>query len=131
MRPRQVNNHNSLVSGIMEDMEPGVLSFIKKHVRSFARWDLLKFLYLNQSTWDTAENLARYIGRRAELVETEVAQMAQESLLRRDEQGSQAVYSLTQDTETLTLVEKLVSAAQDRTFRMKLVYHILRAGGNE
>ncbi len=126
-----MENHNTLMSDIMEDMEPDMLSFIKKHVRSFARWDLLKFLYQNPGTWDTAPNLANCIGRRAERVEAEVTQMAQEGLLRRDEQGSEAVYILTQDPETLALVERLVSGSQDRTFRMKLVYHILRAGGNE
>jgi len=41
------------------------------------------------------------------------------------------VYSLTQEPETLSLIEQLVSASRERTFRMKLVYHILRAGGNE
>jgi len=115
----------------MEDMEPGVLSFIKEHVRSFACWELLKFLHHNPNTWDTAENLARYIGRHTERVEAEAVQMAERGLLRWDEQGSESVYALTQDPETLALIEQLVSASQDRMFRMRFVYHILRAGGNE
>jgi hypothetical protein len=126
-----MESRNSLMSDIMEDMEPGVLSFIRRHVRSFPRWDLLKFLYHNQGTRDTVENLARYIGRQVERVEAEVTLMTKEELLCRDEQGSDVVYALTQDPETLALIGQLVSASQDRTFRMKLVYHILRAGGNE
>lgn len=126
-----MGNRSSFMSDIMEDMEPGVLSFIRKHVRSFSRWDLLRFLYHNQGTWDTAENLARYIGRQLERVEAEVILMTEEELLRRDERGSDLVYSLTQDPEARTLIGQLVSASRDRTFRMKLVYHILRAGGNE
>jgi len=122
---------NSLMSDIMDDMEPSLLSFIREHVRSFPRWDLLRFLYQNQSTSDTVENLARYVGRRVERIETELILMTKEGLLCRDEQGSDAVYSLTQDPETLALIGQLVSASQERTFRMKLVYHILRAGGNE
>jgi hypothetical protein len=124
-----MKNH-TLMSDIMEDMEPDLLSFIKKHVNSFTRWDLLKFFYQNPGAWDTAKSLANCIGRRAERVEAEVVQMAQEGLLRRDERGAEAVYTLTQDAETLTLVEQLVSGSRERTFRMKLVYHILRAGGN-
>ena len=126
-----MKSHNTLTSDIMEDIEPSVLSFIRKYVRSFTRWDLLKFLCRNPSTWDTADNLARYIGRRVELVEPEVVQMIEEGLLRQDEQDSESVYALTADSETRALVEQLVSAARDRTFRMKLVYHILRAGGNK
>lgn len=126
-----MNNSNTLMSDIMEDMEPGVLSFIKEHVRSFACWDLLKFLHYNSSTWDTAENLARYVGRQVGRVEVEAVQMAERGLLRRDEQGSDYVYALTQDPEILAVIELLVFASQDRAFRMKLVYHILRAGGSE
>lgn len=119
------------ISGIMEDMEPDVLSFVRKHVRSFTRWDMLRFLYHNQNTWDTAANLARYVGRQVGRVEDEAVKMVKEGLLRRDEQVSAPVYALTQDPKTITLIEQLVSACRDRTFRMKLVYHILRAGGNE
>lgn len=115
----------------MQDVDPDVLRFIKKHVRSFTRWDVLRFLFHNPGTWDTATNLAGYVGRQAEQMENEVIQMAKEGLLRRDEQVPEPVYALTADTETLTLVERLVSAARDRTFRMKLVYHILQAGGNK
>jgi hypothetical protein len=119
------------MSDIMEDMEPGVLVFIKRHIRSFTCWDLLRFLFENPGTWDTTENLARYVGRQVERVESEVRLMTSEGLLRQDNQGPKPVYALTQDLETLDLIKQLVSASQDRAFRMKLVYHILRAGGNE
>ena len=124
-------NHNNLMLGIMEDMEPEVLLFIVKHVRSFTRWDLLKFLYNNQSTWDTSANLASYIGRSVEQVEVEVVQMAEESLLYQDTQAQEPVYALVEDSEILASIGRLVTASQDRTFRMKLVYHILRAGGSK
>jgi hypothetical protein len=38
---------------------------------------------------------------------------------------------LIDDADILRLISHLVEAAHDRTFRMKLVYHILRAGGRE
>jgi len=126
-----MKSRSTLMSDIMEDMEPDVLSFIRQHVRSFACWDLIKFLYHNPGTWDTAENLARCVGRRVERVEAEVILMTEAGLLRQDNEGPESVYGLTQDPKTLTLIEQLVSASQDRAFRMKLVYHILRAGGNE
>jgi len=126
-----MSDRNILLSDIMEDMEPDMLAFIKAHVKSFVRWDLFKFWYENPNTWDTAESLANRIGRRTERIKAEVAHMADEALLRRDERGSEAVYALTQDARTLELIEQLVLASRERTFRMKLVYHILRAGGNE
>ena len=127
-----MKSYSTLSFDIMEDVEPDVLSFIKRYVRSFTRWDLLRFLYHNPGTWDTAANLARYIGRGAEQVEAEAVQMTQEGLLRRNERTlEEPVYMLTIDPEILILIEKLVSASRDRTFRMKLVYHILRAGGNK
>ncbi|MFZ5917878.1 MAG: hypothetical protein ACOYZ7_13135 [Chloroflexota bacterium] len=119
------------MADIMEDMDPDVLSFIKQHVRSFVRWDVLRFLYENPGTWDTAENLAVYVGRGPEQVRGEIGQMACEGLLRQDGRGPGPTFGLTENSQTLQLLERLVSASQDRTFRMKLVYHILRAGGEK
>jgi hypothetical protein len=116
---------------IMADMEPDLLTFIRDHIRSFSRWDLLKFLQQNPGTWDTATNLANYVGRSAEQIESEAVQMAREGLLRQDGGPPESIYGLTEDAETRALLDQLVSAARDRTFRMKLVYHILRAGGSQ
>lgn len=126
-----MNTSGEVLPDIMEDIEPALFIFIREYIRSFSRWDLIKFLQENPGTWDTAANLAGYVGRSVEQIENEVALMAQEGLLRQDGKISEPIYGLTEDAETLALLGQLVSASRDRTFRMKLVYHILRAGGSK
>ena len=121
--------HNTLVSDIMEEMDPRVLEFIKQHVTSFTRWDTIRFLHENPNTRDTAENLAKYVGRAAHVIAEEAESMAETGLLQKESRGKHTIYWLTGDADTRKLIASLVEAARDRTFRMKLVYHILRAGG--
>jgi hypothetical protein len=122
-------SHNSLLSDIMEEMDPSVLTFIKEHISSFTRWDVIRFLHENPNTEDTAENLARFVGRAPPVIVCETQEMAEEGILEADTTTGQTIYRLTTDAQLCELIGSLVEAARDRTFRMKLVYHILRAGG--
>ena len=124
-----MDSHSTLMSEIMDEMDPRVLDFIKQHVNTFTRWDLIRFLCENEKTEDTAENLARYIGRSSQAIRREVDEMTAEGILTRTATGSVPVYMLTNDAEIRQIVATLVKSARERTFRMKLVYHILRAEG--
>lgn len=126
-----MEDHKALMSDIMDEMDSDVLAFIKRHVVSFTRWDLIRFFHENPNTWDTAENLARYIGRRVDKVAEELDPMVSEGILSRSLQDDDSIYSLTQEASVLDVIGRLIGASRDRTFRMKLVYHILRAGGNK
>jgi len=124
-----MESQSTLVSDIMNEMDPSMLEFIKKHVTTFTRWDIIKFFYENVNTHDTAANLARYIGRSESVVEQEAGVLATDGILKAVKQGEHTVYMLTDDPDMRKLIAGLVETARERTFRMKLVYHILRAGG--
>jgi DNA-binding MarR family transcriptional regulator len=124
-----MKSEGNLMSDIMDEMDPRMLEFIRQHVTTFTRWDTLRFFHENPYTQDTAENLARYVGRSPSVIKQEAQEMSEEGLFRAVERGEHTVYLLTEDTDTRQLIASLVKAARDRNFRMKLVYHILRAGG--
>jgi len=124
-----MESHENLMSDIMDEMDPRVLDFIRKHVTSFTRWDTLRFLSENPHTCDTAEHLAMYVGRAPHLIVAEAQQMAEQGILNAEVTGGHTVYSLTDNKELRQIIAAIVESARDRTFRMKLVYHILRAGG--
>ena len=120
--------HDTLVSDVMDEMDPRLLEFIKAHVVTFTRWEIMRFLYENQETQDSLENLARYIGRAPDLVRSEADQMVAAQILTPTQRGDAQVYALTEDRQIRSVIAALVAAARERAFRMKLVYHILRAG---
>jgi hypothetical protein len=126
-----METHGTLMSDIMNEMDSRVLDFIKGYVTTFTRWDMIKFFHENANTQDTAENLARYVGRASDIIQKESEEMVSEGIFRSVLRGEYVVYMLTDDENVRQLIADLVQAARDRTFRMKLVYHILRAGGQE
>ncbi len=123
--------HSTLMSGVMDEMDPRMLGFIKQHITTFTRWDVIKFLHNNPNTQDTAERLAQYVGRSVDVIRQESEALVTEGVFRSARKGTHTVYTLGGDQDIRQIIAYLVEAAHDRTFRMKLVYHILRAGGQE
>ena len=111
---------------IMDDMPADLLDFVKTKVNSFIKWDLIRFFYENPNTIDTAENIAKYAGRHLSAVAPELEDLEVSGIMDRKLIGDQVVYSLTQDYDMRELVDKFIVACEDRHFRVKAVYHIIR-----
>ena len=135
MKPREDLNK------LMDDMDPALLDFVKTRVTSFIRWELLRFLYENPGTADSAENIARYTGRSVDTVRPELDELVETGVVTRRVPGcagaspadiasadpmSAAIYSFDPDQETHHLIETFVNACQDRQFRIKAVYHVIK-----
>jgi hypothetical protein len=113
-----------LTGRLMADMDPRLLEFLK--VNSFVKWDLVRFFYDNPHTTDTAYNIARYAGRSVDTIKTELAELAGDGVLEENQLGDMVVYSLAPDPEIRELLEQFVKASDDRQFRVKAIYHIIR-----
>ena len=119
-------DESDLAARLMEDMDSRLLDFLKNQVNSFVKWDLVRFFHENPNTTDTAENVARYAGRDPMAIEQELADLAESGVLRREMVGDLTVYSLATDEEMRDLIEQFVVACNDRQFRVKAIYHIIR-----
>ena len=117
---------NELAARLMGDMDPQLLEFLKTKVNSFVKWDLVRFFHDNPYTTDTAENIARYAGRDIAMVERELADLAAEGVLLTSMIGGLSVYSLATDTRMRELINRFILACDDRQFRVKAIYHIIR-----
>lgn len=117
---------NDLAARLMGDMAPQLLEFLKTKVNSFVKWDLVRFFHENPNTTDTAENIARYAGREATAIEAELGELVGAGVLERQHIGELTVYSLAHDPAMRSLVQQFVLACDDRQFRVKAIYHIIR-----
>jgi len=117
---------NDLAARLMGDMAPQLLEFLKTKVNSFIKWDLVRFFHENPNTTDTAENIARYAGRDVAVIEVELDELVGAGVLERQRIGDLQVYSLVSDVEMRSLVEQFIRACDDRQFRVKAIYHIIR-----
>jgi hypothetical protein len=107
-------------------MDPDLLEFLKTKVNSFIKWDLVRFFYENPHSTDTAENVARYVGRDASAIEVELSELVGTGVLERQRVGELWVYSLASDPTMRKLVDQFILACDDRQFRVKAIYHIIR-----
>jgi hypothetical protein len=110
----------------MNDMDPQLLDLVKTKVNTFIKWDLVRFLRENPNTADTDENIAKYIGRNAATVEPELRELVDSGIMEVKSVDSIPVYSLTQDSEVRDLIDRFIVACEDRHFRVKVIYHIVR-----
>jgi hypothetical protein len=110
----------------MNDMDPALLDFVKAKVNSFIKWDLVRFFYENPHTADTVENIAKYAGRNAAAVKPELEDMVESGMMEKRELEGVFIYSLAENEDMRELVDRFIVACEDRHFRVKAVYHIIR-----
>ena len=110
----------------LEDMDPRLLEFIHTRVNSFIKWDLVRFFHDNPHTADTAENIARYTGRDRHSVSPELEQLAASGVLESTSLNNMTVYMLATDKETRKLINSFILACDDRQFRTKAIYYVIR-----
>ena len=115
-----------LMGLLMADMDPALLDFLRTKVTSFVKWDLVRFFHDNPHTTDTAENIARYAGRDAAQIRTGLAELAASGVLEENRLGDMLVYSLALDPVIRALLDRFAEASDDRQFRIKTIYYIIR-----
>lgn len=111
---------------LMDDMPQDLLDFVKTRVNSFIKWDLIRFFHENPHTIDTVENIAKYAGRSLSAVAPELEELEANGIMSRSLVNDQVVYYLTEDQTMRDLVDRFIAACEDRHFRVKAVYHIIR-----
>ena len=111
---------------LMDDMDSRLLDFIKNKVNSFIKWDLVRFFYENPHTTDSVENIAKYAGRSTAAVQSELEELVESGVMEMQLVEGLPVYSLVSDEKMRQLIENFILACEDRHFRVKAVYHIIR-----
>jgi hypothetical protein len=127
MNKKEINDKDLDLTGrLMADMNPRLLEFLQSKVNSFVKWDLVRFFHDNPHTTDTADNIARYAGRGVGAIQSDLIELTQDGVLEESRLGDMVVYSLSPDREIRDLLEAFVQASDDRQFRVKAIYHIIR-----
>ena len=120
------SNEDDFTARLMDDMDPVLLDFVKTKVNSFIKWDLVRFFHENPNTADTVENIAKYAGQNVTAVEPELDELVHDEIMEKRLLGDTPIYQLVTDEAMRDLVDKFISACEDRHFRVKAVYHIIR-----
>ncbi len=111
---------------LMDDMDPVMLDFVKTKVNSFIKWDLVRFFHENPHTADTVDNIAKYAGRSVAAVQPELDDLVDNGIMQKTLLGDTPIYTLVTNESMRDMVNDFIVACEDRHFRVKAVYHIIR-----
>lgn len=110
-----------------DDLEPKMVEFLHDKVNTFVKWDLVRFFHDNPHTADTAENIAKYTGRDILAITDELAELVGAGVLVGQMLAGRAIYTLADDRQMREMVNTFVRACDDRMFRVKAIYHVIRS----
>jgi hypothetical protein len=117
---------SDMTSRLMDDIDPVMLDFLHEKVNSFVKWDLVRFFHDNPHAADTADNIARYTGRDVRSITDDLAGLVAAGVLEQNQLSGQKIYLLTSDQPMRDLISDFVRACDDRLFRVKAIYHVIR-----
>ena len=113
-------------SRLMNDMDPALLDLIRSRINSFIKWDLVRFFHENPHTADSAESIARYTGRHVDAVQPALQELVSSGVMEARTVEGTTIYVITSTPSVRALIEQFVHACEDRHFRLKAVYHIIK-----
>jgi hypothetical protein len=89
-----------------KEVDIDLLVFIERYANDLLKWDLISFFARNPDFYDTADNVARGIGRDPRAVRSELGDLTILGILEWDNLDGDYVYHLTRRTDLRKLALK-------------------------
>jgi biotin operon repressor len=99
--------------GLEQQLDPALLAFVKCHVTSAVRWEVLRVLAGHNGAWVSAEQLARSSHRQPSDVSQAIADLAADGVVDVLQAGAPAhvSYRLAADEPTSVVLHRLIDGA--------------------
>jgi hypothetical protein len=116
------------LSASLEQLDPALLAFVKCHVTSSVKWEVLRVLASQDGAWVRADQIARGSHRQpCELIEA-IADLASDGLVEVNPAGmtpEDVSYRLPADEPTSVVLHRLIEAAtHNRELREIIAAHL-------
>ena len=97
----------------LEQLDPALLAFVKCHVTSPVKWEVLRVLAGQDGTWSRADQLARQCHRHTAEIMLALAELASDGVVDVLDAGTpeEVSYRLAADEPTSVVLHRLIEAA--------------------
>lgn len=112
------------------DLDPALVAFLKCHVTSPLKWEVLRLLVEREGRWMGAEDVAQIMHRPRVDVERAVAELSREGVLEELRSGNpdDTSYRLPRLEPTTVVLERLMhGATRSQTLRSVIAAHLRHA----
>ena len=120
-------NESSATDRLASDIDPDLLGCLRTQVNSFVKWDLVYFFHRNPYTIDTAESIARHIGRNIGGIQADLVELTLDGILVEHRFGEMVVYAYSETPSVRNMIRRLIEASGDQLFRAKAAFQMIRA----
>jgi MarR family len=111
----------------MEQLDPALLAFVKCHVTSPAKWEVLRVLAGQDGAWTRADQLARRCHRQREEITQPLAELVVDGVVEVVPSAApdDVSYRLAADEPTSVVLHRLIEAAtHSQTLRAIIAAHL-------
>ena len=126
-----MNSQDNRANALPSDLDAELLAFIRTRANTFIKWDLIRFFYDNPHIVEPVERIAAFVGKDAAAIQVDLTVLAEAGVLAVSGSEDAPVYGLVADEHMQALIARFYHACTDRTFRVKAMYHVIRAGGKQ
>ncbi len=115
------------VATVSSDVDPALLAFVKCHITSFVKWDVLRALSDRVGLWAELDQLAHDTHRPIDTIDEALEHLRREGIVERAGDPEGPMYRLPIDEPTTVVVLRLISrATHSQSLRQIVVAHIVR-----
>ena len=119
--------HRSQILVVHAELDPALLAFVKCHITSFVKWDILRSLSDHVGYWTEASALARELNRPIEKVREALDELSDEDIVEATGTRSERLYRLGDGEPTTVVICRLMTrATRSQELRRIVVAHILQ-----
>lgn len=112
-------------SYVTAEMNESWKDFLHEQINSFVKWDLVRFFHDNPHTADTADSIARVVGRDNATVKRELDGLVGSGLLQVKQVGGTSIYTITTNSKLRERIRAFITACHDRQFRIQAINHMM------
>jgi hypothetical protein len=122
-----VQAHRSQTLVVHPELDPALLAFVKCHITSFVKWEVLRSLSEHAGFWTEPGALAHDLNRPIEKVREAVDELSREGIVEAAGPRSERMYRLSEGEPTTVVVHRLMTrATRSQELRRIVVAHILQ-----
>jgi hypothetical protein len=111
---------------VHSELDPALLAFVKCHITSFVKWDVLRSLSDGVGFWTDPSLLAHELNRPVEKVRDALNELSQEGIVEMSGTRDEPVYRMSDGEPTTVVVNRLMTrATRSQELRRIVVAHIL------
>jgi hypothetical protein len=112
---------------VHSELDPALLAFVKCHITSFVKWDVLRSLSDGVGFWTDPSTLAHELNRPADKVGDALNELTYEGIVEKSGMQGEPVYRLCDGEPTTIVINRLMArATRSQELRRIVVAHILQ-----